>query len=261
MSRDALIIGINRYDREALDGLTVPSKDAERVAQMLDQHSAFRITRLPEYTDANGNRKVGKQTKVTVDDLRTAITHLFTPDGDNIPEAALLYFSGHGLRENEQGYLATSDTDPNNAAPDQGIYGFPLQELRSLLEASPVKQQIVWLDCCHGGALLDFAAVDPGTQGGRDRCLITASREFEAAYINHEGNSSVLTATLLTALDPTKKPVGKVYAAGLVDEVQAALANEPQVTLGHVTGDRRRQTSLYQPGLFHSKNLLKDIET
>ncbi|MEO0409546.1 MAG: caspase family protein [Cyanobacteria bacterium P01_A01_bin.135] len=215
MSRDALIIGINRYNGKALEGLTAPSKDAEKVAQMLNQHSDFRIKRLPEYTGSDGNRKVGKRAEVTVDELRIAIAHLFTPDGDNVPEAALLYFSGHAVRdEGGQGYLATSDIDP-----DQGIYGYPLQELRSLLEASPIKQQIVWLDCCHGGALLDFAAVEPGTQGGRDRCFITASREFEAAYTNPEGDSSVLTSALLTALDPAKKATGQVYATGLMDEV------------------------------------------
>lgn len=114
--------------------------------------------------------------KVTRKDLKEALIQLFTPEGNNIPDTALFYFSGHGLRETSgrlhEGYLATSD-----ANPDEDNYGLSLRWLRRLLEESPIRQQIIWLDCCYSGELLNFAA-DPGDRGkGRDRCFIAASRE------------------------------------------------------------------------------------
>ncbi len=241
MSRDALIVGISQY--ENLENLGASARDAEAIAQRLHEHGNFRVRRLPEYEDAEGNPKVGKRTPVTLSDLKAAIIHLFTPDGDNVPEAALLYFSGHGLRDDDgSGYLAASDVDTA-----QGIFGFSLQDLRQLLEDSPVKQQIVWLDCCHGGTLLDFTAVDPGTKGGRDRCLITASREFEPAFVDRRTDSSVLTAALLEGLDPTKKPTGSVYATELVSYVQEKLKKAPQVPLAWTGPDRILLTETDNP--------------
>src|SRR3712207_2233898 len=104
-----------------------------------------------------------------------------------IPDTALLYFSGHGLRKRwgklQEGFLATSD-----ANPDLPNYGLSLKRLRWLLQESPVRQQIVWLDCCHSGELFNFQEnlkqeADPGDLGqGRDRCFIAASRGDELAY-------------------------------------------------------------------------------
>ncbi|MEH2149990.1 nSTAND1 domain-containing NTPase [Nostoc sp.] len=199
MSRDALVVGINTYDR--LKSLNAPAADGEAIAQILQQYGEFRVTRLPAVKDKeNETIRIGKQTKVSLTQLERAIVQLFKPDGKP-PDTALLYFSGHGLRKNlgiQEGYLATSEVNP-----DEGKWGLSLQWLRRLLQESEVRQQIVILDCCYSGEVLNFAEADPGDRGkGRDRCFIAASRDFEVAFEEINSQHSVLTAALLKGLEP-----------------------------------------------------------
>ncbi|BAY80094.1 pentapeptide repeat-containing protein (plasmid) [Nostoc linckia NIES-25] len=199
MSRDALVVGINTYDR--LKSLNAPASDGEAIAQILQQYGEFRVTRLPAVKDKeNQTIRVGKQTKVSLTQLEKAIVQLFNPDGKP-PDTALLYFSGHGLRKNvgiQEGFLATSEVNP-----EAGNWGLSLQWLRRLLQESEVRQQIVILDCCYSGEVLNFAEADPGDRGkGRDRCFIAASRDFEVAFEDINSQHSVLTAALLQGLEP-----------------------------------------------------------
>ncbi|MFN6560496.1 MAG: pentapeptide repeat-containing protein [Nostoc sp. ChiSLP01] len=199
MSRDALVVGINTYDR--LKSLNAPASDGEAIAQILQQYGEFQVTRLPGVKDKeNQTIRIGKQTKVSLTQLEKAIVQLFKPDGKP-PDTALLYFSGHGLRKNvgiQEGFLATSEVNP-----DAGNWGLSLQWLRRLLQESEVRQQIVILDCCYSGEVLNFAEADPGDRGkGRDRCFIAASRDFEVAFEEINSQHSVLTAALLKGLEP-----------------------------------------------------------
>ncbi|MCC5666505.1 pentapeptide repeat-containing protein [Nostoc sp. CHAB 5784] len=199
MSRDALVVGINTYDR--LKCLNAPAADGEAIAQILQQYGEFRVTRLPAVKDKeNETIRIGKQTKVSLTQLEKAIVQLFKPDGKP-PDTALLYFSGHGLRKNvgiQEGFLATSEVNP-----EAGNWGLSLQWLRRLLQESEVRQQIVILDCCYSGEVLNFAEADPGDRGkGRDRCFIAASRDFEVAFEEISSQHSVLTAALLKGLEP-----------------------------------------------------------
>ncbi|NEN90195.1 MAG: hypothetical protein F6K48_15270, partial [Okeania sp. SIO3H1] len=201
MSRDALIIGINTYTYERLNNLAAPGRDAEAVAKLLEDYGDFKVTRLPAVKDKQNNTvRVGQKTKVTLTQLKEAIVRLFKPNGKP-PDTALLYFSGHGLREDlgiSQGFLASSD-----ANPDIGNWGLSLQWLRRLLQESEVRQQIIILDCCYAGEVLNIAEGDPGDRGkGRDRCFIAASRAFEVAFEEVGSNHSVLTAALIKGLEP-----------------------------------------------------------
>jgi len=200
MSRDALVIGINKY--EQFNPLNAPGGDAEAVAQRLEQYGEFKVTRLPGVKDKQNNRiRVGQKTKVTLSQLEDAIIQLFMPEGRSVPDTAILYFSGHGLRKSrgiQEGFLASSDVNP-----EAGNWGLSLQWLRRLLLASEVRQQIIILDCCYSGEVLNVAEADPGERGkGRDRSFIAASREFEVAYEGIDGSHSAFTAALLEALEP-----------------------------------------------------------
>ncbi|NER90838.1 caspase family protein [Moorena sp. SIO3A2] len=204
MSRNALVIGISTYSYERLNNLTAPGQDAEAVAQLLEKYGDFKVTRLPAVKDKQNNTiRVGKKTKVTLTQLEDAIVQLFKSDGKP-PDTALLYFSGHGLRKSkgiQEGFLATSDVNP-----DMGSWGLSLQWLRRLLQESEVRQQIIILDCCYAGEVLNVAEADPGERGkGRDRCFIAASRAFELAYEDIGSNHSVLTSALILGLEPSQE--------------------------------------------------------
>ena len=227
MSRDALVVGINTYEFERLKDLTTPSEDAEAIAQLLTDYSDFKVRRLPAVEKEGAGVRVGKKTKVGLNKLEDALVQLFKPEGNNIPDTALLYFSGHGLRKNkgiQEGFLATSD-----ANPDLGLYGLPLQWLRRLLQESPIRQQIIILDCCYSGELLNFAEADPGDRGkGKDRCFIAASREFETADTAVDCTYSAFTKALLQALDPRRYPGQWIANYSLVDFLDRNFKEVPQ---------------------------------
>jgi uncharacterized protein YjbI with pentapeptide repeats len=205
--------------------LNSPALDAEAIAALLEQYGDFRVTRLPEAINPEKQPYVAQGFELGLDNLEKALEKLFMPEGRSIPDTALFYFSGHGLRKQRgvsEGFLASSDCDPRKS-----FWGLSLSWLRRLLEASPIKQQIVLLDCCHSGELFNFNEANPGDRGSaRDRCFIAASREFEAAQVSLDSEYSVLTKALLQGLDPQRQ--ASITNFGLVDYLDQQLGNNTQ---------------------------------
>ena len=216
MSRDALVVGINTYQDESLPNLQFPAENAEAIAQCLENHGDFQVRRLPGAIDQKQRYPyVGKGLEVTLQQLEEALVELFKPEEKHVPDTALLYFSGHGLQKTRgisESFLASS-----NVYPSFGFYGLSLSWLRRLLQESPVRQQIIWLDCCHSEELL-LNEANPGDSGqAEDRCFIAASREFEVADEKFSDRDSVLTKILLEGLDPQHTPERWVTNINLVN--------------------------------------------
>jgi WD40 repeat protein len=233
MSRDALVVGINQYPflkdtpTSKAKHLVSAANNAEAIAQRLEEYGDFRVRRLPEALQGE-QRQVASEGLVKSDTLEDAIIQLFNPVGASIPETALLYFIGHGLRKNRggvtEGFLASSDV-----APRKNQWGVSLRWLRELLQKSPVKQQIVWLDCCYSGELFNFAQADLGTSLQKQtRFLIAASREFELAEEDIDGKHGVFSKALWQGLDPRQQPDGLVNNDKLIEYIAQTLKDTPQ---------------------------------
>lgn len=228
--RDALTVGINTYC--PLPKLRAPANDAEAIASLLEQYSDFRVQRLPDVIRQD-RPAVARKTPVTVADLESALVRLFKPSGAYVPHTALFYFSGHGLQRHvgvREGYLALSDSSL------EGHPGLSLTWLRRLLQESPVRQQIVILDCCHSGELLTFLDADPGARPGVDRMFMVACREYEAAYESIRGQHSVLTEAIRDALDPRTCASGRVTNYSLANRVSQTLSGHIQQPLFENSG-------------------------
>src|SRR6476661_1227227 len=244
MKRQALIIGINRYpwlkDKPTDEGkhLDAPYHDAIAISEMLD-----RPQENPDFSWCVENLlsddlETGKV--VSADELRDAIRNLFLPNTQTPPEVVMLFFAGHGLRDNHgKVYLAHS-----NVKPRTGEWGFPLDDLRQLMLESTIPQQIVWLDCCHSGDLLNFTSEDiKQWKLGGNRLIIAACRDDrEARGVRSRG---ILTEALLQGLQPEREPIGNwISSYSLIRFLDRQIDTNPllrqQIPLHHHTGTEIR---------------------
>ncbi|NEQ84462.1 MAG: hypothetical protein F6K26_31150, partial [Moorea sp. SIO2I5] len=221
---EALIVGINRYPKPtSFDHLTVAALDGQKVAQQLNQsgYEPFRIQYLPMGLTQKGARGLSSKRLVRIEEIRKAVANLFNPPAPNQPpETALFFFSGHGCREVVDGqqevFLVTSD-----AKPDKVKYGYSLRELGEQIATSPVKQVVIWLDCCYSGELLKFIPTK------KIYCLITATRSFESGVeISHK--QGVFTRELLAGLNPENHPDGIVTSHNLAEFIEQQMSRTGQ---------------------------------
>ncbi len=190
MNKSALVVGINKYDFRKLENLDVPVLNAKKIATALDykEKGSFEVKLLPE------------KERITLKKLKDEIINIFNPNGEP-PETGLFYFSGyvltviHGIQEV---FLATSDSNP-----ESDCLGVSLQWLKELLKESPVKKQIIILDCCHyEDKDLNLDKLLPGNQFGKDRFSIVAFDRDYNTYNFKETNTScsILTTAILDGL-------------------------------------------------------------
>jgi hypothetical protein len=227
MNRQALVIGINRYPflkdaKGESQHLTTPARDASAIAHILELYGHFQVTRYPSKDPWEVDPK--PETSVKADHLKNEIIRLFHPKV-NIPDTALLFFAGCGFRQQNpdgttEGFLGTSDANPR-----KNKWGISLKWLRQVLQDSPIQQQqIVWLDCGFSGELFNFTEAE--TDKERQRCLITATQDYEEAHALKDQHG-LLTQAILGSLDPNQYPNNIVDNYFLSNSININFQNNP----------------------------------
>jgi hypothetical protein len=197
MSRKlALIIGNSEYQDPKLARLATPSEDVNDLAEVLrtpDIGGFDEVTTLVNQPVPVVSRTIGRFFKErTADDL------------------LLLYFSGHGVRD-DQGHLhlAVKDTEHDLLAAT----AIPAAFITSEMDRSRSRRQVLILDCCHSGA---FAQGMKGVVGesvgtasafagiGYGRVVLTASDSTQYAWegdqVIGEAENSVFTHFMIEGL-------------------------------------------------------------
>ncbi len=176
--RRALIIGNSQYDHLNLPDLTTPVRDADDLARVL------RDPNIGQFDDVQVLlNKTGGQ-------IRMAVAELF--DTQNRDDFLLLYYSGHGIRDEEgKLYLATKDTLRRYLRATS----VPASFIRDEMEGSFSRRQVLILDCCHSGAFAKSALGDSvGTKdifkAGYGFTVLTATDAIQLAW---EGDKIVRT--------------------------------------------------------------------
>ena len=247
--REALVVGINSYPflkKKKLGDLNLKAaiKDAEAIANMLEKYGKFRVQRLPKGYDEEGKERFEPRGTVRIDELKQAIINLFQPPIKNeTPDVALLFFAGHGFVNTKgdirEGVLVTSEAQfLENISENDNISGISLSWLKEFLQDSLVKKQIVWLDCCFSGELLNFDGVaNPNTQEKQvSRCFITASRSFQTATEKIDGKQGLFTDSLLECLNPENHGNGWVTNHILTESIQERMSQTSQAPMCYNSG-------------------------
>ena len=200
--RRALIIGIDDYSISRLHGCV---QDARRLEKVLSRHHDGAPNfecRVIDCPPNNANKA----------DLRPAIEELF---GDPA-EIAWLHFSGHGLVNELDGFLATADAK----SYDEGV---PMSHVLTFANQSRVAERIITLDCCHSGAL---GAAPPLNSSqahlSEGVSIVTATRTDQASL--EVGGGGVFTSLLVEALEGGAANIlGQITAAGVYAYIDNAL--------------------------------------
>ena len=215
MQRRALVVGVSQYSKVSLGNFVSFANNANAIADILEP--TFKVKRFPEAVDGDLVR-VGKSA-VTCDRLQNELKELFTATDLDV---VLFYFSGHGLNGKQlfpRTYLAASDSE---GLDDGYRRAFEIEDLKSLLKNCPAKEQIIWLDCCYGGDLANFAEVCDRNDG-KTRFIITASRSQDPAYQEIAGEMGVFTRVLVSALARTGATERRITCAAIEDAVREKL--------------------------------------
>lgn len=134
--RKALVIGIDDYPGKSK--LHCCANDALAIADLLEYNE-----------DGSRNFDIRKPQIRDQSSLKMHIEELFKGKGD----VALLYFAGHGTRNETGGYLVTPDYDDCSL-------GVSMTDLASIMSNSKWTNKIAILDCCSAGAMGDFTSAE-----------------------------------------------------------------------------------------------------
>jgi formylglycine-generating enzyme required for sulfatase activity len=166
MSKFALIIANTEYQDKKFEKLTAPGKDAEEFGQVLRDLAGFDVQVLLNKDEAQTSRTISRFCRERARD-----------------ELSLVYFSGHGLRNDEgQLFLATTDTDIELLDPTSISADFVTKAMNS----SRSQRQILILDCCNSGAF---------GYGRKSTSALGTSMGMATAFQGNGIGRVVLTAT------------------------------------------------------------------
>ncbi|MGZ4507275.1 MAG: caspase family protein [Blastococcus sp.] len=191
--RKALVVATYTYADDGLRQLTAPEHDAEAFATVLEdpEIAGFDVTTLvnqPHYV-------VGEAIADFYADCRR-------------DDLTLLYFSGHGVKDDE-GRLHLAMTNTRREA--LLFTAISAAQLNEAMDASPSRRKVLILDCCYSGAFPAgrSAKSDEGVHTlerfqGKGRAVLTASDAtqyaFEGDDLSGSGASSVFTRYLVEAI-------------------------------------------------------------
>jgi hypothetical protein len=204
--RKALVVGISEYSN--LQNLDFCQNDGRRMHEVLESQK-YNIAEISG--------------EVSWLELRDTIYDFFV-GGNSSDDTLLFYFSGHGVLDFDEVYLASSDTDPDE--PYKRGYSFG--DLAKMIGKTKSTRVIVILDCCYSGSFnigKGSKGADTPSKGkvkqareesakkGRQimeakskelpqrhlKCLLAASHPYQEAYAKDE--HSIFTEYLLKGLE------------------------------------------------------------
>ena len=191
--RKALVVATYRYADGGLSQLAAPEHDAEAFAAVLEDPAiaGFDVTTLVNQP----HHVVGEAIADFYEDCRRN-------------DLTLLYFSGHGLKDDE-GRLHLAMTNTRREA--LMFTAISAAQLNEAMDACTSRRKVLILDCCYSGAFPAgrTAKADEGVHTlerfqGKGRAVLTASDAtqyaFEGNHLSGSGRSSVFTRHLVEAI-------------------------------------------------------------
>jgi hypothetical protein len=192
----ALLVGIDDYDE--MNGLNGCVNDVNALVPLLSRNEN-------DSPNFDCQARASATDRVDRRNLLEAVDALLAPGAD----VALLYFAGHGAGVENDVVLVTQD----GGGPDLGV---ALSTVLAKVQASPVREVIIVLDCCFSGGAGgvpqiggDVAALRSGVS------ILSASRADQLAAETAAGRGAFSTYLCGALEGGTADVLGKVTIAGV----------------------------------------------
>lgn len=194
MAKFALLIGVSEYS-EGLRPISSAILDVEAMRRVLehpdmgafDQHQ---VKVLP-------NPDKGSMEK--------AVEDLFA--NRQRDDLVLLYFSGHGLKDQKaRFFLSTRDTGRDQNGDFRRATALAASKLQEYITDSRSQRQIIILDCCFSGALVQGMPIKGEFNiqeelGGKGRAILTSSSPIEYSFESDNNDLSIYTKYLVEGIE------------------------------------------------------------
>ncbi len=194
MAKFALLIGVSEYS-EGLRSISSAIQDIEAMRRVLehpDMGAFDQVTVLP-----NPDRR----------SMETAVEDLFVNPNLQRDDLVLLYFSGHGLKDqNARFFLSTRDTGRDQNGGFRRAKALAASELQEYITDSRSQRQIIILDCCFSGALVQGMPIKGEFNiqeelGGKGRAILTSSSPIEYSFESEDNDLSIYTKYLVEGIE------------------------------------------------------------
>ena len=185
--RFALVIGIDDY--QIFGKLTTCRNDAKLVREVLLQNAGFRENRVILLTDDAREANL----RPTRGFIRSRIQQFasLTASGDTL----LVYFSGHGMTADGQGYLVPLD---GSRSGDDCV---ALSWVKTQLRSSKASAKMLVLDACHSGsAAKGVSGIAPSLTENTDLLMLLSCGENQFSFPDDQGENSVFSRYLAEGL-------------------------------------------------------------
>lgn len=141
--------------------------------------------------NSNGDRNFHNRelldSEATKVKIRKGIKDLFSGEVD----VALLYFSGHGFDDENDGVIVSYDYEEDD-------WGIKMSEILEIANKSQARHKIIILDCCHSGFMGNHGIIGDTSFLGNGVVILTASKKDQSSIeVNGHG---VFTNLLLEAI-------------------------------------------------------------
>ena len=163
--RNAIIVGVSKYEKAELGDLRYTGNDARRLASVLEEYCGFPGDTIHLFCDDEGARAPRKPRAPTYADV-LATTQEVSQRGDE-DDLILFFFAGHGNEISGEPYLLMNDTRLN-VINDTAI---SMRKINRYLEESRAKAKIRIFDACRAA----FGARDLGSlrmRSGFEKALL-----------------------------------------------------------------------------------------
>ncbi|MBW4644548.1 MAG: N-acetylmuramoyl-L-alanine amidase [Goleter apudmare HA4340-LM2] len=194
MAKVALLIGISEYE-PGLNPLPAAVKDVEAIARVLNDPEMGAFDQVKPLTNPDPQL------------MQYEIETLFSEC--NKDDLVLLFFSGHGIRDNSgKLYFATSITRNNLKGELIRSTTVPASFVHEVMKNSRARRQVVILDCCFSGAFdpalqaKDDSFIDLQSQlGAEGRVVLASSSSTQYSFEQTGYHLSLYTRYLVEGIE------------------------------------------------------------